>query len=1738
MDRLREVSRRGSLSTGAQISTLRRPRSSGGFKDPAEEDEVMEDLHSSRLRERPRKEGISHSVARHKRTRHSSRELHSRVEDVEDAEAGEGGPSDEDDIPISPNLLPRKPTKLRFHGKVASDEVVAVEIPAVPRKARTAISKRPHEGNHGDGPRHQVFASASPPSTTVVPSHMPLGSSLKPMKRMKHTSTKFKVVKHTKVSTPVTISQQEVEVAEALFDLARMVSNLGSPGRNDEKMEVQTENSELRGAARPSSPEGTPPRRQDSVSTPQTSHSAVSSPVRGPIPVTSSHLSSTDVPTKRSTLIKMKAEDGAISQPKDDTNGRVSYFKSVGDSCTGQSVGSNTPADIKLNVTMKTGQGSHQKASLSSSLLPLPRQSSVVADSNILLKEAKGSSSPKIPLEHIVGSENYLKSDALHLTEFTEQKLQAGMGHSPQDACDSSALVKDKTTKATLSCKYEIDLMASPNVSASGASEKTGNSVDSGLVSCKRTQDQVKDPLQANQNYPSQFCLNTLSVKEEKMSTGNEKEARLGSMPKEEPFKAETLKQGERENQFEDVLKQEASHSHLGSQPNVVHPHPASGSGWPGSLPPMGYYPAAAAAAAAAAAVAAACPATGSVIGQLSTEEKGHPSLLVPPFTFPGARALCKRCATHVYIAHFIDTQQQMQRHPIWAAAYRNGASGSLYPMKSYNPNAPHLPPNVLFAGGLTGLTGLTVNNSPVNKGLCSELGPQNDNGPSYENVDGSVRMGSSQTLQVDTKNQTMSAEAGLGSTSGYSAAAHSSPSLEGHRGVSGGGTNAVGACPDLAGVSTGAAANPPSVTTTAAQVQYLQAIIQQAGFPFPFSPGHLVLPTQGHLAQQQQATIPFFNNLFYNPPFIHPQQTPATVKVPPKTSSVQGQSTSMHRDVRVGQSVSQQQQQFSSASSSHSHQRAASQHLQHYGETEMNLGGETVSSAESKFPRNMHTQEFSNMPASNIATASSSLNSAGISVLPPQVSLAAKQMSNMKLPQSGQTPQQSPSSTPYHYSSGSKSIDFQSPQASSGVQMGGTSKNMVGPGPLGFASVAAVMAPQGHAVLQTMSDSQLSHSQAYQESYAKHTSNHNLDGPRAASGFGMPEDKRLAAVKQGGPLKMDKESEGVAQGSSGYKTGLSSATLSGTSFNFMNAPVGNSSSRQAAPVSIGAVPSSGVGRANPNPNIIATASEPITSSRAPSPSLLFHVPNVTPNQGMRQGQISSQYSSQAKSASRMQVGTTGVATPPSTLLPGSYAGVPVVKQQSYPSKSHQVSVSSMQSRFPPTVSSSSGASVSPATAVSKASGSATTKNTAAGKGSYNSLQKQNSASPAKKTDVIVTHLPGQVMGPSSIAVNMGQSQPQHQQSQLQQMQHVIRQPPQQQHWQQQQKQGLHQEHSQQAAPQSMHQQFHVTGVPPAVSLQYHQAMGSNQAAQGGVHKQSASPHQAKHHRPYLEQHLYQPQQQQHSLSTESQQSARITTQPQQQHSALQNVVPATNRSVQQLSDSQPNKQQVASGPHQQPLSFASFGAISNAAAHTPVSFSVGSGGGRPASSDGNFNRVPSPTASTSMKPPGGISVGGAPNIQWSSTSSMGISHFQSVGGAKVAEAKLSPQSSGTISYLPYLQSATFSGGMVSGEKVVGASGVHAQSSASMMSMRDGMAGAGHENVSSHQYDNNRMSPASKAPAMGGNSTSTVKCPVSLPASPCVAPLALHGLTTPGQSSQTCTVIPATMAADSVSTTG
>ncbi|XP_073392668.1 uncharacterized protein [Physcomitrium patens] len=206
---------------------------------------MMEDGHNGRLRERGKKDGggvtsshgagssIVGSSSRSKRKRYGSQEKQrqgqgqgrrSPAEEVEETteDTEMGASEDDDDQP--PPIIVRRSGKARAQAKFSEDGN-GVDLPAVPRKARTAIGKRPAEvsmaavaesgGGGGGGGAGAVGGPSSTPSSLSM-------VSLKPGKRTKPSGSKQRNHKLPKVTTPSLVSEQEVEVAEALFDLARM----------------------------------------------------------------------------------------------------------------------------------------------------------------------------------------------------------------------------------------------------------------------------------------------------------------------------------------------------------------------------------------------------------------------------------------------------------------------------------------------------------------------------------------------------------------------------------------------------------------------------------------------------------------------------------------------------------------------------------------------------------------------------------------------------------------------------------------------------------------------------------------------------------------------------------------------------------------------------------------------------------------------------------------------------------------------------------------------------------------------------------------------------------------------------------------------------------------------------------------------------------------------------------------------------------------------------------------------------------------------------------------------------------------------------------------------------------------------------------------------------------------------------------------------------------------------------
>ncbi|KAJ7299356.1 hypothetical protein O6H91_Y247600 [Diphasiastrum complanatum] len=230
------------VRVGVGASALRRPRNIL-HKDlsAGDADGMTSDLHSSRPRERPKKDRllvthktISESVTTNPRSKRRRSELH--VQAKEHSICGDvtmesfdeiNVETFEEDVGHSPPM-PQSSRTARIQDK--SDNTAAAGnfssdfpyVPKIPRRLRTAMLKRPHE----------IYQSAVVGRQELVVSNdrvhssftLPPGSSpgdIESTKRIKHSTFGIQLAKVEADSS--VISDEEVEVLEALFDLANQV---------------------------------------------------------------------------------------------------------------------------------------------------------------------------------------------------------------------------------------------------------------------------------------------------------------------------------------------------------------------------------------------------------------------------------------------------------------------------------------------------------------------------------------------------------------------------------------------------------------------------------------------------------------------------------------------------------------------------------------------------------------------------------------------------------------------------------------------------------------------------------------------------------------------------------------------------------------------------------------------------------------------------------------------------------------------------------------------------------------------------------------------------------------------------------------------------------------------------------------------------------------------------------------------------------------------------------------------------------------------------------------------------------------------------------------------------------------------------------------------------------------------------------------------------------------------------
>ncbi|KAJ7535394.1 hypothetical protein O6H91_12G031400 [Diphasiastrum complanatum] len=513
---------------------------------------------------------------------------------------------------------------------------------------------------------------------------------------------------------------------------------------------------------------------------------------------------------------------------------------------------------------------------------------------------------------------------------------------------------------------------------------------------------------------------------------------------------------------------------------------------WSGVLPTLGYYgPAAAAAAAAAVWPGVASLAKAPVDGNNSNFQL--PCYATPP------RQSWKRCASHIYIAHFISIQQQVAQHPFFAAMYGNPAG--LYGAKPYLPlpptdsiygtaagafidkNAPGASSsaNMLLSadeGGGLGIASLRDKDFRAAALAALPIPGAKETAPaSY--TDALLRISLQQQAQSEEHQSSnpVSISAGTGKTGPDSTPTADSEAVVG-RGVS---------------ITT----NSTAVSMASAQAQYLQAIIQHNTFPFIFPP-HFGSPsfsnTSGHVGQQQPPQ-------FFNSPYFRPQP-PTNVPVGLVAQQKQQKPQGLHTFSSTGSSVQQQ----------HSSEISPPQVEGQRAEDSTVIG--TNASTESKHLSLAQRSVYGHTP-SNAQVASTIILSSPIATASTQAKPVHQDFGHNAFPGSKQNcksqqqqqlapVQQQPqplSGLPSHslssqvlaaacspgFSLGLKGLELQSSQAFHGMPITNRTRGSIGPGPLGLAPVAAVMAPEGHALLPNMVDSMKSHTQ-YQQSKLQHS--------------------------------------------------------------------------------------------------------------------------------------------------------------------------------------------------------------------------------------------------------------------------------------------------------------------------------------------------------------------------------------------------------------------------------------------------------------------------------------------------------------------------------------------------------------------------------------------------------------------------------------------------------------------------
>lgn len=980
------------------FSAPRRPRSA--FKESSQEEALS--LRAPRERSRKEKPVLGSTASSSSRNRNNKKKRsvlsevqftgsdHDQEEDgYETAEQlspspsrGSPGFSDEDDEP--PQARRRRESsssalKLKLPHKVLESNIISAGLGSIPRKARSAFAKRAHEGIPSAPPISDVTATAmhcfsaakapsSPNCNGRIRSVSPSPSAAKTTRKMKPIGTKPRPAKFPKVTGA--FSAQEVEVAEVLFGFAMQITS-AEENLNDLK------------AASSSSPSSTP---------------NISSPVRASSPISASPsllaAQPTEGPKKKRPRPSKIDEIGSPAAPAT----ALAYCQSTGMEIVSSDNADGVGGFIKeiSNELPPTISATQNYITSSSGQIygELIRETVTVSDKIRLKFE---DSDVVAPLAEAKTTDVPVKVDGACESESSQIEIEKIDRQTDVLPSENSIVQFDSTvmSPSTLDAKtaslekLEINLMVPP--------EKEANSLENGNTVVAADRASAELPAEGTMGVSSVFEGQSISIDKVK----DQEKTEDGAECKESEKSSCQVDLGE-ETVIEQHIKEEKTeeNKHVGSmrgtdndpskqlpqkpgritrtdsklqkldKPDVpssagstscavsssgsgaAGPSPMSMAvaGWSGALSALRYF----------GPTAAAWPGTPSLPGMMPVE--GNLTKGIQQWQ------MFKRSATHAYIAHFIDYQQQMARNPFWTTTYGN--STALYGGKPYNLNIPlasatetilgsPLPGSDSLSARNSNIMGSSFNDSNIATAALAAISGHNLKEKAASSYMDVLRKNSAQqqeahptssvTIQHNLPNfgfpitesgtSTSAAAVNTGNATPLVNGKNSGTGLPLHTGAS---TNLVG--------GTGAA-NSSFASIANAQAQYL-AMFQQSGFHFPVPPVHFGATNTGthnHLGHPQ-----VFNGSFYAAQLLHQPTHPQ--QQGQQNQSNTGSSSQKHLQQY---NFSSPQQQTPSSSQQH-HLFSPSQTSQAERGTGYTNGVDTALTADRKLPlgqKNLYSQ-------------------------------------------------------------------------------------------------------------------------------------------------------------------------------------------------------------------------------------------------------------------------------------------------------------------------------------------------------------------------------------------------------------------------------------------------------------------------------------------------------------------------------------------------------------------------------------------------------------------------------------------------------------------------------------------------------------------------------------------------------------------------------------------------------------